>query len=226
MVLFYDIEGDVADHDAWHTEEHVRERLSVPGFRGVSRWVSKGSPRYMVLYEVDDVDVATSPEYLGRLNDPSPWTERMMPRFRGMTRGFGRISASVGLGLGSSAVVMRFDPGSGDEVAEWFAEHFAPGMDGLEGLVSAFIVSPSAPPPMTREQSLRGGDKPLPYLLVITGYEQMLLERVLDDLQQSVPPGLSHFVDIQPAAVYCLHLVASLLAVGLRDDVPRKPSRF
>jgi hypothetical protein len=61
MVLFYDIEGDSADHDDWHSNEHFHERLSVPGFIRATRWVSTGSaPRYMVTYEVSGVDVATS----------------------------------------------------------------------------------------------------------------------------------------------------------------------
>jgi hypothetical protein len=32
MVLYYDITGDNADHDDWHTYEHMHERLSIPGF--------------------------------------------------------------------------------------------------------------------------------------------------------------------------------------------------
>ncbi|MGF1623222.1 MAG: hypothetical protein ACFCUR_21780 [Rhodomicrobiaceae bacterium] len=92
MVLFYDIDGDDnaddnADHYDWHSYEHLHERLSVPGFLRATRWVAtEGTPRYMVTYEVSGVDVATSPGYLDRLNDPTPWTSDMMPRFRGMTR--------------------------------------------------------------------------------------------------------------------------------------------
>lgn len=61
MVLYYDIAGDTADHDDWHTYEHFHERLSVPGFERATRWVARdASPRYMVIYEVTDVDIATS----------------------------------------------------------------------------------------------------------------------------------------------------------------------
>src|SRR5262249_5515994 len=40
--------------------------------------------------------------YLTRLNDPTPWTTRMMPYYRGMTRGLCTVLGSFGLGLGSA----------------------------------------------------------------------------------------------------------------------------
>src|SRR3546814_8115716 len=85
MVLYYDIAGDTADHDDWHSYEHMHERLSVPGFVRATRWVATaGAPRYMVIYEVTGTDMATAPGYLARLNNPTPWSSAMMPRFRGM----------------------------------------------------------------------------------------------------------------------------------------------
>ena len=56
MLLNFDIdEAAIAEHDDWHTHEHLPERLSIPGFLRGTRWVAvRGSPRYTVLYEVDD----------------------------------------------------------------------------------------------------------------------------------------------------------------------------
>src|SRR3546814_90344 len=71
MVLYYDIAGDTADHDDWHSYEHMHERLSVPGFVRATRWVATaGAPRYMVIYEVTGTDMATAPDYLARLKNP------------------------------------------------------------------------------------------------------------------------------------------------------------
>lgn len=86
MVLFYDIDGNLTDHDVWHSREHFGERLGVPGSLRASRWVSAGAR----CYEVSDVGVASSEAYVERLNDPMPWTAAMMPCFRGMIRGFDR----------------------------------------------------------------------------------------------------------------------------------------
>jgi hypothetical protein len=85
MILYYDIAPNaIEDHDDWHSHEHFPERLSIPGFLRASRWVAAaGSPRYLVMYEVADVQVLSDAPYLERLNNPTPWTARMMANFRG-----------------------------------------------------------------------------------------------------------------------------------------------
>src|SRR4051812_42652044 len=90
MLLWYDIVPEhVAEHDEWHAREHFPERVGIPGFLRAQRWTGEpGSPRYFIIYEVADVGVLTDKPYMERLNNPTPWTSRMMPQFRGMTRGF------------------------------------------------------------------------------------------------------------------------------------------
>ena len=174
MVLFYDFEGDPAGHDTWHSREHLHERLSVPGFLRASRWVSTGAgPRCLVIYEVDDVAVATSPAYLERLEHPTPWTAAVMPRFRGMTRGFGHVVAASGHGLGAAALAVRFEPepGAGERLSGWIAQHVLPAVSAVPGIMSTCLFRPAPPPPMTREQSLRGPDTPMPWLLLATAYD-------------------------------------------------------
>ncbi|MDK3074606.1 hypothetical protein QO034_16050 [Sedimentitalea sp. JM2-8] len=179
MVLFYDIQGDVADHDDWHSVEHFHERLSVPGFLRATRWVSTGGgPRYFVIYDVTDTGVAESAGYLDRLNNPTAWTQRMMPRFRGMTRGFCRITASCGFGFGSAAAVLRFAPEEGAEarMTQWLSRSVLPAMAARRGMVGAHLLQPGPRPPMTREQSLRGADDPMPWLVFTTGYDAAALD--------------------------------------------------
>ena len=92
MLLGFDVAHEaIVEHDDWHTHEHVPERLGIPGFLRGTRWVAhSGGPRYLVLYEVEALTTLTSDAYLARLNNPSPWTSRMMPHYRGMTRGLAR----------------------------------------------------------------------------------------------------------------------------------------
>lgn len=67
MVLFYEFDGDTADHDDSHSNQHFLERLSVPGFLRATRWVAPiGTSRYLVTYEVGDTDVGTSAPYLAQ----------------------------------------------------------------------------------------------------------------------------------------------------------------
>lgn len=183
MVLFYDFEGDVADHDAWHSVEHFHERLSVPGFLRATRYRAlEGGPATLVLYEVTGVDVATSPAYLDRLGAPTDWTRAVMPRFRGMVRGFATIAASAGFGLGQAARAIAFTPREGADPGadlDRIAAH--PGMAGC------YLLSPAPPPPMTAEQALRGADRPLAWLMLLTAWDSAALERAPTELPGTDP---------------------------------------
>ena len=174
MLLFYDIvPAAVEEHDDWHTHEHFPERVGIPGFLRASRWVICGAgPRYFVVYEVEDVTVLSGAPYLERLNNPTPWTSKMMPNFRGMTRGFCRLSASAGLGLGTALRSIRVpapqeNPGGmRDTIAAAL-----PAIAESRGLASAHLFEPAAQPPMTKEQAIRGKDAEMPWVLAVTGYD-------------------------------------------------------
>lgn len=180
MVLYYDITGDNADHDDWHTYEHIHERLSIHGFLRATRWVAiAGKPKYMVIYEVAGTDVAISPDYLARLNDPTPWTASMMNRFRGMIRGFCSVVAGSGFGLGNAAVSVRFTPVSGEEsnLTDRLSREVLPAMSSRKGIAGVHLLQPAPPPPLTKEQSIRGPDRPMTWLLLATAYDTEALSR-------------------------------------------------
>ncbi len=185
MVLYYDIAPDfIGDHDDWHTHEHFPERLSIPGFVRSSRWINTaGNPRYLVVYEVSDVSVLSDAPYLERLNNPTPWTARMMVHFRGMTRGFCRLTASSGAGLGHALLSFRYLPAPGreSELRDWLKAQVLPGLSGRPGIVSACLLEPAAKPPMTREQGIRGQDADLPSVLLVTGYGADAMSRVAEE---------------------------------------------
>lgn len=184
MVLYYDIAPDaVDDHDDWHTHEHFPERLSIPGFLRASRWVAVGSsPRYLVLYEVSDVPVLSGVPYLERLNNPTPWTARMMVNFRGMARGFCSIVARSGAGLGCAMLSIRYTPAPGRkrELGNWLEAAVLPGISSRPGVVSAHMLEPAAKPPMTKEQGIRGKDADISCVLLLTGYSADALSRIAD----------------------------------------------
>jgi hypothetical protein len=211
MVLYYDIAGDNADHDDWHTYEHLHERLSIPGFVRASRWTAEaGAPKYMVIYEVTGTDVATSPAYLERLNNPTAWTTAMMPRFRGMVRGFCAVVASAGYGLGRSAISIRFTPAPGREaeLKDWLAQDIIPALASRRGMASVQLQQPAPPPPMTKEQAIRGADTPMRWLLLATAYDAAAMERAVSE---QLPPALLQqhgAADVEPGR-YALHYSAS-----------------
>jgi hypothetical protein len=184
MVLYYDIIPDaVEDHDDWHTHEHFPERVGIPGFLRASRWVALGDgPRYLVVYEVENVDVLSGAPYLERLNNPTPWTSKMMPNFRGMTRGFCRVASSEGQGLGAAMASIRLSPlpSRENELRAWLAG-VLPGLASQRGLTSAHLIEPAAKPPMTKEQAIRGKDADMPWVVLVTGYEEDAVARLAGD---------------------------------------------
>jgi len=71
------------EFNAWYDDEHMAERLAIPGFRSARRWVADGAPgegKYLATYELDSPAVLQSPEYLGRFNNQTPWTKRCLAR--------------------------------------------------------------------------------------------------------------------------------------------------
>jgi len=174
MVLSFDVVPEaIAEHDDWHTHEHIPERLSIPGFLRGSRWVAlQGQPRYFVMYEVSELGTLASPAYLERLNNPTPWTAKMMTHYRGMTRGFCRITGSFGLGMGQAGLLIRFKPAPGTETAlrKWLLEAELPGLASKAGLASAHLLEAALTPQSTNEQRIRGNDATVDWALLVTGY--------------------------------------------------------
>jgi hypothetical protein len=175
MLLLFDIGADAIDeHDDWHTHEHLPERLAIPGFERGSRWIAQGGPpRYFVMYEVQEIAVLGSAPYLERLNNPTPWTSKMMACYCGMRRALCEVVASCGAGLGSTALLIRFaaDAEHGDALHEWLAGEVLPALVKRRGIASARLFATALEAAPTREQQIRGRDAGLQSALLVTGYE-------------------------------------------------------
>ncbi len=125
------------EFNLWHTREHIPERVGVEGFlrgrRGVD-WQAERQ-RYFMLYEAEDLEVFRGASYLERLNNPSPWTQQVMPEFRNFIRGACRPLVSGGLGLGGAMATMRFaDAGAGEKLVR-----LAPDILELPGVTGVHI---------------------------------------------------------------------------------------
>lgn len=174
MLLWFDIVPEhIAEHDEWHTREHFPERVGIPGFIRAQRWISSSpGARYLVLYEVRDIQILSSAPYLERLNNPTPWTSRMMPHYRGMVRGFCQLESSVGTVLGTTAVTVRYSaaPGDEDRLTWWLNRDLVPTLMERRGVTSAFTLRSERAPEMTAEQRIRGRDASVDRVLLLTGY--------------------------------------------------------
>ena len=182
MVLSFDVVPEaITEHDDLHTHEHLPERLSIPGFIRGSRWVAlQGQPRYLVVYEVAELATLASEAYLQRLNNPTPWTSKIMPSYRGMSRGFCAVTGSFGFGLGHVALLLRFRPQATAELRlrAWLVSELLPQLPGRAGIGSVHLFEGALTPQMTNEQRIRGADAGVDWALLVTGYSFDALARL------------------------------------------------
>jgi hypothetical protein len=101
-----------AEFYEWHNREHMPERVGIPGFRRGRRYVAKhGAPEYFTLYEAESAEVLSGQDYLNRLNNPTPWTMRVVPPyFRNTVRGICRVRLSLAVGDGGHMLTLQFGP--------------------------------------------------------------------------------------------------------------------
>lgn len=111
VVIWNDItpEGRSDFYD-WHINEHIPERVAVPGFLRGRRYIAvdtKTSPEFLTLYETEDETVLSSADYLARLNNPTEWTKRATSHFRNTSRCLTTVIAARGMGVGGFVGTLR-----------------------------------------------------------------------------------------------------------------------
>ncbi len=163
MVATYDVEaGHEGEHDRWHALEHMAERVGIPGFLRGRRYLARGAGRRVfVLYEVEAVSTLVSPAYLERLNNPTAWTRKVMPRFRNMARTLAARRLTSGTGIGGVLQVTelrRRDAGPAPRVESGPEEAIRRWIAGSEDVLGVHLLegdreASGAP---TEEKAIRG----------------------------------------------------------------------
>lgn len=187
------------EFEDWHSHEHFHERLGIPGFLRGSRWASAtGGPGFFVMYELENYETLTSSDYLARLNAPTPWSTKMMPFHSNMVRSQCRVLESHGGGIARLALTLRLSPQQG--LAEKLENHLRRVIQAVRsrpGITAGHLLQAQTPAiPLTVEQKIRGGgDRTADWIFVVCGYDQSVLEKLLEsDLSQDplVQAGASH----------------------------------
>jgi hypothetical protein len=169
-----------AEFEHWHSHEHFAERLAIPGFLRASRFADlAGGEGCFVLYDLADHAVFTSPAYRERLDNPTPWSLRLMPHHRDMVRSQCRVLESVGGASGCYLATLRLSPGPGQ------AARLRAALGGtlrqlstLPGLAGGHLLQTDTPAAAeTTEQRLRGGkDGAADWILLLSAYDEAALE--------------------------------------------------
>ena len=220
IAMWWDISPERrAEFEDWHSHEHLPERLAIPGFQRGSRWAAAdGGPGFFVLYELDDYETLSSPPYVERLNQPSPWSRQLMPHHRNMVRSQCRVVATVGAGIARLLLTLRLSPSAGatDRMRAFLVEQ-GRNIAGRAGTTGAHLLH--AEPPeiaLTTEQRIRGGRDPFAdWIFVVGGYDLAALQALRAGALSDDALARQGSADGMQAGVYVLsHSCTAASATG------------
>ncbi len=82
LMVWADVPADKEkDFNRWYNEEHLAERLAIPGFLAGARYEAvKGGPKHLAVYELESPAVLESPAYKRVQANPTEGTKRWGPQ--------------------------------------------------------------------------------------------------------------------------------------------------
>lgn len=213
------------DRDAlfngWYNRQHLSERTNIPGFRNGRRYKAvEGAPAYLAWYELDTPTVFETAPYAERQNNPTAWTQAVMPGFGDFTRVAGEVRAKVGQGIGSACASWRLTPAAdkAEALVSWLADDVLPDLMQDSGVIAALVASlaetvADAGPNSTESQMRQTPDNPPCWGLMVECTDLETARAVQAKLD---PPTLAaHGVERNEPGLYSL-----LTAVGQFDSTP------
>jgi hypothetical protein len=164
--------GYDAEFVEWHVKEHIPERVGVPGFlRGRRYFAVDGTPAYFNFYETESYEVLSSAPYLARLNDPTPWTRKVVSNFKDTSRTICDVAFSSG--RGTAAWIETIQLQTARDAAE-FSRGMASGLlteiAKQRGVSAVHLLRgvPEANKADTAEKAMRGvRDKEAQWILLV-----------------------------------------------------------
>jgi hypothetical protein len=177
---------DDTDWAHWMMREHAAERVGIEGFLAcrIFRALGTSVNRYFMLYELERPEVVGSPQYLARLNAPTPWSQSIMPRLRNFVRGGGRVVASAGVGQGGMLAVLPLEG-----APEWQPAEISKQLADMDRIAAAHVLLTDLAQTsiQTREKSLRSRDGSFAGLLLIEGLDEHAIHNALWRLRSLAP---------------------------------------
>jgi hypothetical protein len=82
LMVWCDVPADKEkEFNRWYNEEHLAERLAIPGFLSGARYEAlKGGPKHLAVYELESPAVLQSEPYKRVSANPTEWTKRSGPQ--------------------------------------------------------------------------------------------------------------------------------------------------
>lgn len=203
LSMWWDMAPEMrVEFEHWHSHEHFPERLALPGFLRASRWsAADGGEGFFILYELQEHGALSSPEYLARLNAPTPWSTRLMPHHRNMVRSQTRVLHSQGAGVARHALTLRLSPGEGQaERLQAALRTLIEDLPMRAGLAGAHLLRTDTPAiATTTEQKIRGNaDRSADWIFIVTGYDLAVLRQLGEE---ALAPAALAALGAAPGAV-------------------------
>lgn len=177
VAIWHDIapEGR-AEFYAWHGEEHMPERVGIPGFLRGRRYVAIDADlEFFNLYEAQTVEVLKGQDYTARVNAPTPWTFSSVKHFRSVARAICRVAHTSGPAQGGLIATLRYDVPDNIASAHKAAllRGLVPDLLAMRGVagVHLLVSDPQASGVATAEQKVRGVANAVPrWALLVEGW--------------------------------------------------------
>ncbi len=192
LAIWSDIEPKVlTDYRHWLTREHTTERVTTKGFLAVRVFRADRSDidRFFILYELEAPEVLDGPDYMARLNAPTPWSQRIMPQLGNFIRGGGVMAARAGRGEASVIAALRLEqlPDQPQRLADALVA-----LDGIAA-VQIGITDQARTSVPTVEKGMRQHEGFFAGLLIIEALDEASLRNALraaaESSPQSIPGG-------------------------------------
>lgn len=177
VAIWHDIapEGR-AEFYAWHGEEHMPERVGIPGFLRGRRYVAIDADlEFFNLYEAQSVEVLKGQDYAARVNAPTPWTFSAVKHFRSVARAICRVSHTSGPAQGGLIATLRYDVPDNIASAHKAAllRGLVPDLLATRGVAGVHLLTADAQASgmATAEQKARGVANAVPsWVLLLEGW--------------------------------------------------------